>query len=418
MSKRRGRGEGSITERVDGTWQGSVSVGYKGGKRQRKFYYGQTRGVVSEKLKVALRDLQRGKPLPNERQTVGQFLDGWLRDVAKPRLRASTYESYDRMVRLHIIPAIGRVPLAKLTPQQVQTWLNDQRTSGRVLPPEAQVQTTLHLPSRVTGKDAETGSQENAPAPAAARTLSPRTVVYLRAILRTALRSAVKWGMAARNVAQLADPPRLSRREIHPLTPDQARAFLESIDKHRLYAVFAVAIACGLRRGEILGLRWSDVDLEAARLRVEQAMSRDEDGKRVFLEPKSERSRRTIALPAVIVDALKTHRKEQLEERLVAGGEWRDSGLVFTNTRGGALDEWKLGDQLHAMLEAAKLPRVRFHDLRHSCASFLLAQGVGPRAIMEILGHSQISLTLDTYSHLMPGGHEEAADKMDQLLRR
>jgi len=406
MARRRGRGEGSIAQRADGTWQGAVTIGYKDGKRQRKFYFGATRGAVSEKLKVALRDLQQGKPLPNERRTVAQFLDAWLKDVAKPRLRPSTYESYERMIRLHIIPALGRLPLAKLAPQTVQAWLNAQQSSGRVVQPAKE------------GAAAVEPDQEQAPAVEPMRTLSPRTVQYLRAILRTALRSAEKWGMVARNVAMLTDAPRSQRREIHPLTPDQARAFLVSIAGHRLYAVFAVAIACGLRRGEILGLRWSDVDLDASRLRVEQAMSRDEDGKRVFVEPKSERSRRTIAVPSVIVDALKAHRKGQLEERLVAGGQWRDNGLVFTNRTGGPLDEWKLGDQLHAMLKAAELPRVRFHDLRHSCASFLLAQGVAPRAIMEILGHSQISLTLDTYSHLMPGGHEEAAHKMDQLLRR
>jgi integrase len=199
----------------------------------------------------------------------------------------------------------------------------------------------------------------------------------------------------------------------------QARAFLASIRAHRLYALFAVAIALGLRKGEILGLSWSDVELEAGRLHVRRTLQRvrGDKGARVFAEPKSERSRRTIELPQVIVDALKAHRVRQLEERLAAGGEWRDSGLVFAGASGDALDEWHLGDEFHALLAAAGLPRVRFHDLRHSCASFLLAQGVSARAVMDVLGHSQISLTLDTYSHVLPGVREDAAEKMDQVLR-
>ncbi len=198
----------------------------------------------------------------------------------------------------------------------------------------------------------------------------------------------------------------------------QAKALLKSAAKHRLGPVFSVAPAIGLRLGETLGLRWEDVDLENRTLTVRRALQRIE-GKLEFVEPKSEKSRRTLQLPAVIIDALKKHRTRQKKERLKAGGNWQGSDLVFTSTVGSPLDERNVRRAFKEVLDSAKpkLPKMRIHDLRHTCATLLLAQNVHPKTVQEILGHSQISLTMDTYSTVLPTVSRAAADQMDAVLR-
>jgi integrase len=184
---------------------------------------------------------------------------------------------------------------------------------------------------------------------------------------------------------------------------------------NRLEALYSVALALGLRRGEALGLRWEDVDLEAGTLRVQVALQRRKDSK-TLVEPKTEQSRRTLPLPSVLVVALKAHRTRQLEERLAAGPKWRDHGLVFPSTVGTPMEPRNLTRQFKAVLQRAGLPDIRFHDLRHTAASLLVAQGVHPRVVMEILGHSQISLTMNTYTHVLPEAQREATALMDVLF--
>ena len=186
---------------------------------------------------------------------------------------------------------------------------------------------------------------------------------------------------------------------------------------HRLEALITVTVGLGLRQGEALGLRWEDVDPEADVLSVRQTLERGGRNPR-FGEPKTVRSRRTITMPAIVADALHRHRTRQLEERLAAGGRWRDSGLVFTTTIGTPIDKGGLHRAFKLILTTAELPNIRYHDLRHTAATLLLAQGVDPRTIMETLGHSQISLTLNTYAHVMPTLQRQAASKMDEILSR
>jgi integrase len=294
---------------------------------------------------------------------------------------------------------------------------------------------------------------------------SPRAVRYARAVLRAALNQARRWGAVSQNVAELVEVPRYKPREIQPLSPEQARTLLDSAKGHRLGALFSVATALGLRLGEVLGLRWVDIDLESGTLKVKQALERSGgDGairrrlrverrsvltrlaaapkrserrhqlrKRLeelrvrwravrstlkMTEPKSVRSRRTIKMPTVIVTALRSHRTRQLEERLAAGRGWAESGLVFTSPIGTSLDPRSVTREFHALLTTVQLPSIRFHDLRHTAATLLLAQGVDPRTIMETLGHSQISLTLNTYSHVLPALQADAAAKLDAILTR
>ncbi len=234
---------------------------------------------------------------------------------------------------------------------------------------------------------------------------------------RQALGQAERWGLVTRNVARLAEPPRVPRRDVRPLTPDQARIFLDAIRGERLEALYIVALGVGLRQGQILGLGWEDVDLEGSVLTVRHALQRV-DGRLVLVEPKSATSRRVVALPAFVREALRAHRTRQLHDRLLAGSRWHDDprALVFTTTVGTPLDGIAVTRRFQAHLAGAGLRRQRFHDLRHACASLLLAQGVSPRVVMETLGHSQISLTLNTYSHVIPALGRAAAERMDEAL--
>jgi len=245
---------------------------------------------------------------------------------------------------------------------------------------------------------------------------SPRRVAPIRAVLHTALNEAVKWSAVGRNVADLVKAPRRVRYAPVTLNQKQARVLVNAARKHRLGAVFSVATAVGLRLGESLGLRWQDVDLKKRTIRVNQTLQRV-DGKLEFGEPKSEKSRRTVTLPTITVETLKRHATRQKKERLLAGSDWVDSGLVFTSTIGTALDERNVRRAFKDLLTAAKLPKIRIHDLRHTCATLLLAQDVHPKVVQEILGHSQITLTLDTYSHVLPHVSAEAALQMDTALR-
>ena len=376
MGKKRGNGEGSIYRRSDGRWAGVLDLGYVAGKRCRKSYYGRTRTEVAERLAAALRSNTDGVPVPGERQTVGQFLTHWLGERAMTGLRESTHRGYEAKIRVHILPSLSRTPLAKLTVQAVQTFLSDKLRSG----------------------------------------LSPRTVLHLRAILRAALNDAVKWGLVTRNVAALADGPRAIHDEIDPFTPDEARRLLLAIRGDRLEALYTIALAVGLRQGEALGLKWGDIDLESGTVVVRNALDRHK-GEFRLVEPKTKKSRRTLALPAIAITALKARRAAQAEERLAVGLDWQGSwDLVFTTPFGAPLHGSNVTRAFKSILKRAGLREQRFHDLRHACASLLIVQGTHPRVIMETLGHSRISTTMDTYGHVIPELQRDAANQMDALL--
>jgi integrase len=369
---RRGNSEGSIYRRKDGRWVAQVS-GVAG--TGRVFRYGKTRAEAAAKLTTALKSVQDGLPIPGERQTVDKYLESWLEESAKPSIRPMTYVSYASLIRLHVIPELGGVPLAKLTPQHVQALMNRKLAAG----------------------------------------LSPRRVAMIRGVLRTALNQALRWGLVSRNVATLVSPPRAVRFEVRPLEPEQARLFLKAVRGDPLEPLYTVALAVGLRQGEALGLRWEDVDLDAGTLHIRHGLQRIE-GKLRLVEPKSARARRTIVMPALVTESLRAHRVRQTEQRLLAGAEWEEGDFVFSTAVGRPLTDSTVTHMFQRHLARAGLPRQRFHDLRHACASLLLAQGVSPRVVMELLGHSQITLTLNTYSHVMPGLQAEAAARMDGLL--
>ena len=369
---KRANSEGSVYRRADGRWVAAVSL--EGGRR--KFFYGKTRAEVSRQLVAALKARQDGLPLPAERQTVGQYLTAWLEDSVRSAVRQTTYENYSATLRKHVLPEIGSIRLARLSPQDLS------RLYGRML----------------------------------SRGLSARTVRLAHAILHKALAQAVRWNLVARNAADAVDPPRLSRHEPRILTPEQASRLMAVAKEDRLYALYVLALMTGLRQAELLGLRWSDVDLDAATLTVRQQAIRTSSGWG-FTEPKTARGRRLVTLPALAVAALREHRREQARERLAMGAAWEDNDLVFTNQLGRPIEKQNLTRRsFRPLLERAGLPRIRFHDLRHSAATLLLQQGVHPKVVQERLGHSTISVTMDIYSHVMPTLQREAAQQLDRLF--
>jgi len=371
VAGRRASGEGSIYRRRNGTWSAIATLP----DGRRKHIYGKTRDQVRGKLAEILHALQNGSFTDARGKTLGDFLDQWLADVVKPRVRAWTFAGYEVHVRRHIKPVLGRVPLEKLSPQHVQHLLNRKLEEG----------------------------------------LKPKSVRYLRGTLRTALNETVRWGLVSRNAAALVDGPRVERFDIQPFTPAEARVFLDSIAGERLEALYSVALTMGLRQGEALGLRWQDVDLELGYLRISKQLQRV-DGAPQLVEPKTARSRRTLAMPPMITKSLEQHRVRQRQERSNAGNRWAETDLVFASTEGKPLDGTAISKGFHRLLERAGLQQRRFHDLRHSCATLLLVQGVSPRVVMDLLGHSQIGLTMNTYSHVIPDLRRDAADRMQDLL--
>ena len=372
MSRRR-YGAGSIYQRKsDGQWCAAVYTG----KRQ-KLLYGRSLGEVKAKLAAAQAELNKGR-LPTRRApTVAEFLRSWLESSVKPRVRPLTYAGYKVNVEKHLVPTLGKIPLDQLTPQHVEGMINSRLAAG----------------------------------------LSGKSVAYIHQVLRTGLSLAVRWDIVSRNVARLVDAPRIERKSIKPLSPDEARRFLRAIDGHRLEALFSVAIALGLRQGEALGLRWEDIDFGAETLRVNNQLQRI-GGKLVLVPPKTEKSRRTLVMPAMALERLLEHEKRQVAEKLMAGKSWQETGLIFANRVGAPTQARRVIEQFHDALEGAGIRRIRFHDLRHSCATLLLVQGVSPRVVMEVLGHSEIALTMNAYSHVAPELQREAAKRMQAILER
>jgi integrase len=374
--RRRGHGEGTITQLPDGRWQARVDFGYVGGKRKRKALYGKTRQEVARKLAKALADQQDGRLITGRDQTFGQFLASWLADSVKPSVRSKTHEGYARQVRVHIGPALGKVPLTKLTAQHLQTFYRLQLDKGQ----------------------------------------AASSVNRQHAIIHRALARAARWDLVVRNVADLVDPPRPEHKEMQSLTAEQVRTFLASAGESRYHALFVLAVATGMRQSELLGLRWVDVDLDRATVRVRQQLVYVPKVGFSFTEPKTAKGRRAIVLPAFAVEVLRQHRGKQLAERLQAY-VWEDYDLVFPNELGKPEERGNLVRRhFLPVLAKAGLPRIRFHDLRHTSATLLLSQNVHPKVVQERLGHSTVAVTLNVYSHVLPPMQQEAAEQLERLL--
>lgn len=373
---RRANGEGSVYRRADGRWAGAYYVLRPDGGRERLTVYGRTRADASAKLAELVSKTAAGIPLAVKKWTVEAYAQHWLEDVVAGRLRPSTLSSYRGTLRLHIVPSLGRLPLRRVTPAHVRRLLSEKLAGG----------------------------------------MSVRSVQIVHAILRAMLAEAMRDELVERNVAAIVKGPSREPSEVKPWTVEEVSAFLRAAEGDRLYALFALGVAVGMRRGELLGLRWIDVDFDRSIVHVRQAIQRVYGEGLIVGPPKSPRSRRDVPVPAYAMRALKEHRSRQAEEQLALGEYWVDSGLVFTTPVGTAIEPRNLTRVLDELVKAAGVRRVRFHDLRHTCASMLLAQGVPARVVMDVLGHSQFSITMDLYSHVMPSALREAADAIDRAL--
>jgi integrase len=383
-SKAQGNGAGSVYfEKSSGRWVAAVT--YRDGRRnRRKKVRCKTQREAQSVLVKLLADLERGLVPLDERQTVGAFLASWI-DSRRDKIRDTTWDSYEEVVRIFLTPDLGHIKLARLTPQQVEAFMRRMLNEGR----------------------------------------SPGRARYARIVLRNALSHALRLGLVTRNAAAQAEPPRVERKPAGFLSAEEAWALIDATREDRLFALWVIAIGLGLRRGELLGLRWSAVDFEAGVLHVREQVQRvkvraPEKGKpksRLATSvPKSAQSRRALVMPAVIVAALRAHKAKQAAERLAAGPAWQEGDHVFTTETGGLLDPRNVLRRFQERLQAAGLPKRKLHATRHTAASLLLAGGVAGRVVQDILGHSDIRLTLGTYSHVVPSLHREAADKMDALF--
>lgn len=352
-------------------WAGILSLGYgNDGRRHRRVVYGHDKSAVVERLARMRAQALDGMLSDAQRLTVSAFLARWLEDVARPAVSPSTHHLYEGLIRLHIDPKIGGVPLPRLTPVHVQGML---------------------------------GAMERDRA-------SPRLRQMALGVLHRAIGQALRWGMVPRNVCDAVTRPRVPRQTMQSLASSQVVKLLETAKGDRLGALYVLAVTTGLRQGELLGLKWEDVDFDRAALHVRHTLH-ELNGRLWIGEPKTSRARRQIDLPVIAIVALRDHRQKMLIEG--------PDGLVFCDTQGGPLRKSNLVRRSFLpLLKRAGLPAIRFHDLRHTAATLLLAQGVHPKIVQERLGHSQISLTLDTYSHVLPGMGREAASKLDALLMR
>jgi integrase len=377
MSSRAAPGESTIYQDDDGRWHGYVSMGTKrDGVRDRRHVRGAARAEVVRKVRSLEERRDAGLVLGAGRPpTLAEWLTHWHNVIAPARLRPKTLDSYGSHIRNHLKPHLGHHRIDRLQPEHLEACWRDLAEEG----------------------------------------LAPATILLNHRILSRALKVAMQRGRVARNVASLVDPPRVTRTEVVPLTADEARRVLAAAADVPNGARWSVALALGLRQGEALGLLWDSVDLEAGTLTVRRALQRQTGRGLVLVEPKSNAGRRTLALPGPLRDALKAHRAWQLERRLAAANVWQDGGFVFAQANGrpiGARTDWEAWKRL---LQVAKVRDARLHDARHTAATLLLAQGVDARVAMQLLGHSQISMTMH-YTHGVPALAQDAADRMGAAL--
>ena len=374
--RKRGNNEGSIRQRPDGTWEARLTLG----DGARKSLYGKTRAEVAVKLAAAKRDLDHGlSVLRDERQTVGQYLVTWLADM-KPHLQPSSARRYGDYVRLHLIPALGRVPLAKLSAQQVQGLQTRLLAAG----------------------------------------LSPTTTQSAHRVLHRALHDAERLGLVVRNVSEQVRAPRRSTPEMQVLTEAEAATFLHAAEGDRFAALYVLALTTGMRQGELLGLRWADVDLERGTVQVRQAVQESATHGYRLAKPKTPHSRRTIGLSRLATEALRAHRVRWAAEKLALGPAWTgtDLDLVFPSAVGTLMAPHDLARRSFArVLARAGLAGrgLHFHCLRHTAATTLLARGVNVKVVSEMLGHADISITLRIYGHVLPHMQQSAADMMEHI---
>ncbi|RAQ97504.1 hypothetical protein A4R35_18350 [Thermogemmatispora tikiterensis] len=345
------------------------------GKKKTVGYF-RTRQEAQVALRKALNELEQGTVLLGRDQSVRDYLEHWLEYIQKPSIRVTTYILYRRILHKHIIPALGDIPLRRLKPEQIERLYAAKREEG----------------------------------------LAAKTISSMHSLLHTALRDAVRRNKVGRNILEMVKAPRATSPERPVLTPEQAVRLIRKVKEHSLEALILLAVMTGMRLGELLALRWQDIDLERGHLQVRRTVSYKAGYGFIETETKTRKGKRSIVLLPPVIETLKAHQARQLEARSKAGDRWKEMDLVFCTRNGNFLIDSFVRRQYYRLLEQAGLPRIHFHDLRHSTATILLALGVNIKVVQELLGHSHVNITLGIYGHVLPGMQEEALQRMGRLL--
>jgi integrase len=368
---RRGFGDGSIYPRGDGRWVSYLRMA----DGRKKFFSGRTREIVRERLAEAQRQAHAGQLVVGPNQTLTDYLERWLADAVLHTVRPKTYMNYDLCVR-RLLPHVGRVRLRALAPEHIQ----------------------------------------HAQAELLKRGLAPRTVRQVHMVLRRALKQAVLWRLLASNPSDAVKPPRAERKEMRTLDEDEVRRLLSATAGMRHHSLWVFLVTTGVRLGEALGLKWADIDFKESRATLKRSLQRQRGAGLVLAELKTACSRRTVPFPAETLAVLRAHALAQEQDRRQAGELWQENDMVFPNPIGRPRDMAYLSASFHSALKRAGLPRLRIHDLRHTAATHLLTKHVHPKVVQELLGHSTIAITLDTYSHVLQPLAKEASAQMSSLL--
>lgn len=376
---------GHIRRRGKRSWQIFLELPRtsEGKRRQKTVTVRGTKRQAEAELARLTNEIATGAFVEPTKMTVSAFLDRWLSDYAAIKVSAKTFERYREIVRCHLAVALGQLRLMDVRPLHIQEYYASALRAGRL--------------------DGKGG-------------LSAQTVLHHHRVLREALQQAIRWQLLARNPADAVEPPRPQRRESAVLSDDQTARLIASADGSRLWIVIVLAATLGLRRGELLALRWQDIDFDNSVVRVRRSLEQIRGGLR-FKEPKSARGRRAVALPGFALEALRRHRLNQRKERLLFGASYRDQDLVCARPHGTPMDPGEVTAGFAALVRTVEIPRIRLHDLRHGHATQLLRQGIHPKVVSERLGHSTTAITLDLYSHVAPDMQDEAARSIDRALR-
>ncbi|WP_148573441.1 tyrosine-type recombinase/integrase [Nocardioides caldifontis] len=375
MSRKNANGEGSVYKRADGRWVARFFVTEADGQRVRHSIYAKSRAEAEAALREVQSQVHRGAPVTPARLTLAAYLEEWLDQVVVHRVRPNTLAAYRYNAERYLIPDLGGAKLAKLTARDVRLYLDRLRGGG----------------------------------------VGTRTIQYVHQTLRAALEDGVREELLEKNVAKLVRAPRVQQAERVPLTVEDVRALLKSTREHRLHAMFVVLAVLGLRRSELLGLHWDDVDFTSEVLQIRRGLHRLSSGLET-MPTKTLRSRRTVPLPSLVTEALIDHRARQDAERRELGDTWPDLGFVFTTPVGTPIDPRNCTRIVQDACTAAGVRRVRMHDFRHGAVSVLLRLGVPPRTVMEIAGHSALEMTMNVYGHVTLDDKREALDRVHDLL--
>lgn len=378
---------GHIVKRSQDSYSVVIYLGMNPATGKRQYRWTTVVGnkdKAETELTRLLRELDTGTYVDPSTLTVAEFLNKWLAVYAEPNVSAKTLERYKGIITHHLVPAFGNLALPKLHPLHIQSYYATMRKAGR--------------------KDKRAGG------------LSAQTILHHHRILSEALKMAVKWQLLARNPADSVQPPAVEQKEVKAIDASQTAWLLELAEGTRLYLPIMLAVTAGLRRGEILGLKWGDVDWAAAAVRIQRSVEQTKAGI-AMKAPKSRQSRRIVALPSIAMDALRSHRAQQEASQAKLGPDYATDDLICSVEDGSLWKPSAFTSAYRALLVRRKLSGPNFHALRHSHASQMIAGGVDMKTVSSRLGHSRTAFTLDTYTHLLPGQDQEAARKLDVSLR-